>query len=374
MRPATTRAATAALATALAFATSAAAQTTPVEVAPGIGFESYRFSDEAAAGIETLSLLTAEFTAVAAFGRAVLDVNGAWARGMLTRPNGTESRIDGFTDTWAQLSVPVVRDRWTLVAIGVLPTGVGDLTEADAELAGAIAADLLPFRISNWGAGGGFGLGTTLTATVGEFGVGIGATYLVGREFDVGDTGEFAYRPGNTLAIRAAIDRNIGLSSKLSLQLTVQQSADDQGNGTNFFRSGDRYQAVGSYSFATGSRASGIVYVGGLHRTTGVFLLEETTRAPSEDLFLAGGAVRIRVRDALVQPLAEFRLLRSDDGTGQGYLAGVGGSVEWQLLRGVSFAPTARARFGEVRVRAGQESGFTGFEAGATLRFGTVAR
>jgi hypothetical protein len=370
----TVRSAALALAAVVAAGADAAAQTTPVEVAPGIGFESYRFRDAAAAGIETLSLLTTELTAVASFGRAVLDVNGAWARGTLTRPNGTESRIAGFTDTWAQLSVPVVRERWTLVAIGVLPTGDGDLTEAEAELAGAVAADLLPFRISNWGAGGGFGLGTTLAATVGGFGVGIGATYLVGREFDVGDTGEFAYRPGNTLALRAAIDRDVGQAGKLSLQLTVQQSADDQGNGGNFFRAGDRYQAVGSYSFAAGTRASGIVYAGGLHRTTGVFLLDEAARAPSEDLFLAGGAVRIRVRDALVQPLAEFRLLRSEDGTGQGYLAGVGGSVEWQLVRGVSFAPMARARFGDVRVRAGEESGFTGFEVGATLRAGTVAR
>ena len=352
----------------------AAAQTTAAELAPRIGMETYRFGAPAAAGIETLSLLTVEFAAAAAVGRALIDVSGAYARGSLTRPDGSEASVAGPTDTRVQLAVPIVRERWTVLAIGMLPTGKSELSEADAEVAGAIAADLLPFRISNWGSGGGFGIGTTLAGTMGEFGVGIGATYLVGREFDVGAADEFAYRPGNMLAIRAAIDRDVGAAGKLSLQLTMQQSTDDQGNGTNFFRSGDRYQAVGSYSFAAGSRASGIIYLGGLHRTTGVFLLDETTRAPSEDLFLAGGAVRIRVADALVQPLAEFRLLRSDDGTGQGYLAGVGGSVEWQVLRGVSFAPTARARFGDVRIRAGQESGFTGFEVGATLRFGTVAR
>jgi hypothetical protein len=352
----------------------AAAQTTAAELAPRIGLESYRFGAPAAAGIETLSLLTVEFAAAAAVGRALIDVSGAYARGSLTRPDGSEASLAGPTDTRVQLAVPIVRDRWTILAIGMLPTGISELSEADAEVAGAIAADLLPFRISNWGSGGGFGIGTTLAGTMGEVGVGIGATYLVGREFDVGNADAFAYRPGNLLAVRAAVDRDVGDAGKLSLQLTFQQSADDQGNGANFFRSGDRYQALVSYAFAAGRNASGLIYGGALHRTTGVFLLDEVTRAPAEDLLMAGGAVRLRAGAMLVQPLAEFRLLRREDGQGQGYLAGVGGSIELPLARGVAFAPTARARFGNVLVRAGQESGFTGFDVGATLRFGTVAR
>jgi hypothetical protein len=352
----------------------AAAAQAAFEVAPRVGFESYTFSEPASAGIEKLSLLTMEFGTAALLGRVMFDVTGAYARGTLTRPDGSEAMLSGPTDTRVQLSVPVVRDRWNLIAIGMLPTGTSELNETDAEVAGAIAADLLPFRVSNWGSGGGFGLGSTLASTFGEFGVGIGVTYLVGREFDLGDEGEFAYRPGNMLAVRAAIDRNVGTAGKLSLQLTLQQTSEDQGNGTNFYRAGERYQALVSYAFAAGRNASGLFYGGVLHRTTGVFLLDESANAPAEDLAMAGGALRIRAGATLIQPLAEFRLLRREDGQGQGYLAGVGGSIELRLARGVAFAPTARARFGNVLVREGQESGFTGFDVGATLRFGTVPR
>lgn len=360
------------LAALLTLPVSTAAQTAGWQAGPRIGYEMYRFGDPASAGIETLSLLTLEFDVYAALGRAGLDVNGAFARGTLTRPDGSDVEVAGVTDTRIQLVLPLVRERWTVSAIAVLPTGDAKLSEADAEVAGAIAADLLPFRISNWGSGGGFGIGSNLASRFGDFGLGIGATYLVGREFDLGDADAFAYRPGNLLALRAVVDRNVGRSGKLSLQLTLQRSNDDQGNGANFYRPGDRYQALGSYAFAAGGRASGIVYGGVQHRTTGVFLLQESAQAPSEDLALAGGALRVRAGSALVQPLVEVRLLRRQDGVGQGFLVGAGGSVEWRLTPGVALAPTVKARFGNVLVRAGQESGFTGLDLGMSLRFGAT--
>lgn len=360
--------------TALPLAVSGvAAQSSGVELAPRVTLESYRFSEPTSAGIETLSLLTFDVKAYAALGRVALDVYGAFARGMLTRPDGSDISVSGLTDTRLQLTVPVVRDIWTISAIGMVPTGNSELSEAEAEVAGAIAADLLPFRVSNWGSGGGFGFNSDLAGTMGEFGVGIGATYLVGREFELDAAGEFAYRPGNLLAVRAAIDRNVGRGGTLSLQLTLQHSSDDQGNGANFYRSGDRYQAVASYGFTAGTRASGLIYGGLLHRSTGVFLLDSTP-APAENLVMAGGAFRIRAGATLLQPIAEFRLLRRDDGQGQGYLAGAGASAEWRLATAVAVAPTVRARFGNVLLRAGQESGFTGLDVGMTIRFGSVAR
>jgi hypothetical protein len=352
----------------------AGAQTSGVTLTPRIGLESYRFGDAASAGIESLSLMTFAFGAQSSIGRVGIDVDGAFARGTLTRPDGSDASVSGLTDTRVQLSLPLIAERWTVHAIGVLPTGNSELDDADAEVAGAIASDLLPFRISNWGSGGGLGFGSNLFGTVGEFGVGLGVTYLMGREFELGYIEDFAYRPGNMLAVRAAIDRAVGAGGKASLQLTVLQSTDDQGNGANFYRAGDRYQAVGSYSFAAGAEASGLLYGGVLHRTQGTYLLLESERAPSEDLVLAGGALRMRRGATLWQPLVELRLLRRQDGTGQGYLLGVGGSVERRISDRLAIAPTIKGRFGSVLVREGQESGFTGVDVGLAVNFGAVAR
>lgn len=134
----------------------------------GVALESYRFAEPAQAGIESLTLLSVPFGARAPlFGRATVEATGAWARGRLVRADGTDATIAGPTDTELRVRVPFGRDAATLHGVLVLPTGVERLGEAEAAVAGAIAADLLPFRISHWGAGGGAGLGATYARRLG---------------------------------------------------------------------------------------------------------------------------------------------------------------------------------------------------------------
>jgi hypothetical protein len=342
-----------------------------------IGFEHYRFATGDAANIESLSLLTVPVGGrVPLFGRASLDVRSAWARAAMTRPDGSEISLAGFTDTEIGVGVSFGPANFvtTVTGVAVVPTGHSSHTLAESELVGVIAADLLPLRISHWGAGGGGGARFS-TVRAFEWGsLGFGAGYVVTREFEplqadaIGS--RFEYRPGDQLQLRAALDRTIGRSAKWTTSLALQIHRDDQLDGSNLYRAGNRYQAMTSYAFAAGAGSSGIVYLGGLHRDRGTALLDFSRDIPAQTLVLAGGGLRIPAAGTVLLPSVDTRLFRTADGVGQGFLSGVGVSLEWPL-QGAVVVPSARARFGTVLVRQGRDSGIVGADLGLGIRFGS---
>lgn len=358
------------------FAASASpslAQPGLTRVGAGVVYESYFFSASEDVSLETLSLLTVPVGARLALTRALdLEVASAWATAKAERPDGSSSDVSGPTDTEVRLTATLARGAITLTGIALLPTGSEALTVQEADIAGLIAADVLPFRITNWGSGGGFGASTAFAHGFGEFAAGLSIGYVVAREFEPLSDDDFTYRPGNQLHVRAAIDRTFGSAGKVALVLTMQRFADDELDGSNLFRTGDRYQAVGSYAFAAGGRGNGIVYAGYLHRGEGEFE-DETDVMAAQGLAYGGFGLELPAGRALLQPSVDLRLLRRDDGTGQGYTAGIGGSAEVPAGT-LTFIPTVRGRFGNVMLRDDAESGFTGVELGLALRFGSPDR
>ncbi len=336
----------------------------------GVSFQSYWFRDPAAARIRSLSLLALPLAARVNVGAGVrVDVSGAWARGRLERDDGSAATIAGFTDTQVSVSVPVPGDVLTLSGIVSLPTGIESASMAQAEVAGAIASDLLPFRVYNWGTGGGAGLGASLSQAVGEVALGAGASYVVAREFaPLADPALAAYRPGDQLNVQLAASRNYGQTARLSVQLGYQHQSADHLAGNNLFRSGDRFQAIGSYAFRVGRASSGIVYAGGQQRQHGSALLDITVDAPAQTLILFGGGLRRPWGTGVLSPSADFRVLRSQDGLAQGYTASLGSSGEWPVGR-VKLGPQLRVHAGRVLVRQGSETMFGGAELALGCHF-----
>jgi hypothetical protein len=350
------------------------AQSAPAHLGAGATYETYRFQDPEAAGIASLALLTLPFgAAVPLPGRTRMEVTGAFARAALVRRDGTESDMSGLTDTQLRLRIPVAGERVVLSGIAVVPTGSATATREQAEVAGAIASDLLPFRVSHWGSGGGAGMSVSVAHSVGRMGIGFGASYLVSRSFDpVADAGLAAYRPGDQLAVQLALNHSVGNTGKASIQLALQRQGEDQLEGANLFRSGNRYQAVGSYAFRARRTGSGIVYAGGQHRDQGTALLDLTRDTPAQDLLMVGGGLRMPVaRNVVFIPSADGRLFRATDGVGQGHLGGVGAAMEI-AAQGIRITPRARAQFGSVLVRHGVESGVVGMDLGVTVNFGAI--
>lgn len=362
------------LACAAASAPELAAQVSEQQVGAGIRFERYTFASPERVDIERLTLVT-----VPVSGRDWLTpqleiaISGAYAEGTLRRRDGRESTLAGLIDTEVRLTASLAADRLRLTALALVPTGASQLRADQMDVAGIVAADVLPFAISNWGTGGGFGLSAAAALPVSDAtALGFSAGYVVAREYEPINTTAFAYRPGNQLHLRAAVDRTFG-ASKAALQLTYLHHGRDELAGANLYQPGDRLQAVGSFSFAAGRRASGLLYAGYLRRQRGEYT-EIVQLTPAQDLVYGGAALRQPVgRRLVLVPSADARLLGNDDGIDQGYAASLGAGVEVSVGN-FEIVPLARARFGRLTVRSAQESSLTGMELGITLRNRRVSR
>jgi hypothetical protein len=335
----------------------------------GILFQRYSFEEAESSTVESLTLTAIPFMGSAWLGERVsFAVAGTWAEGRLEEANGNEQSISGLTDTQVTVTVSGRDGATSVSAIALLPTGVDSQTFDESRVAGAVASELLPFAISNWGTGGGVGLSASTAHIVGPLGVGFTASYLVRREYSPIDDREFAYRPGNVLRLVAAVDGTIGAASKGQLRVSWFQHDNDLGNDQNLFQAGDRFEVLGSLGFPVGARSTGLVYGIFHNRGEGQFLSEDRILA-SQDLILAGAGIRSRVGRTILQPRVEARLFRRESGVEQGYDLGVGLDAEFGVGRAIA-VPSVRAHIGNLEVLDGVETGFTGLEFGLALRFG----
>ena len=361
-------------AAAVAMASSrAGAQLSDPVAGAGVMLESYSFSDKEQVDIDKVSLLTVPLSVrVALAHRVELGVTSAYASGTLTRRDGQSTTLSGLTDTEIRLTYQMANDRVRLSAAAMAPTGKSKLTAGEMDVMGVVAADLLPFAISNWGSGGGLGINASVVQPVSEeTSVGVSAGYVVARKYEPLSATTFAYRPGNQLHVRAGADHRVGSAAKASLQLTYLHFGLDQNAGANFYQSGDRLQAVGSLAFAAGT-GTGIVYAGYLQRRGGKFT-EVVRVTPAQDLAYAGTGFRQRVGGLVLAPTLDVRLLGSDVGVEQGRTISAGLSAEVPAGN-FDVVPLVRARVGHLTIRTAQESGFTGFEVGLSIRNRTFAR
>jgi hypothetical protein len=344
------------------------AQLADTRAAAGVRLEAYSFGDPEKVDLERVVLVTVPLTVIVPLTRQLeLGVNGAYARGEVRRGDGSEAALSGPIDTEVRLTAALAQDRLRLGIVALLPTGRSELTAEELDVAGVIAADLLPFAISNWGTGGGIGVNAAAAVPVGfNMAVGVSGGYVVTREFEPRSDASFAYRPGNQLHVRAALDRSFGSAGKASLQLIYQQFSQDRSGDANLYQAGDRLQAVASYAFAAGATASGVVYGGYLRRQQGRYA-EVVLLTPAQDLIYGGAAVRVPLGGFVLLPTVDVRVLGNEAGLEQGYTLSAGAGAELPLGR-LLLAPLARARFGSLTIREGLDSGFTGFELGFTAR------
>jgi len=331
-------------------------------------FEYYTFDEADEIGLEALSLLTLPLRVQTRLGpRAVLTLTGAYARGTLERPDGSEQTLSGPTDIELRASTSYFEQRVVVSGIVNLPSGTSTLTADEAFVAGAIAADLLPFRISHWGTGGGLGGSVALAQPIGLFGVGASVTYRTSGDYEPRDGESARYDPGDALQINAVVDRSLG-DSKASLRVSYQNFSADVLDEENVFQTGDRVEVMGSLAFPVSRRASGLVYGALLVRENGSFLQAPETTA-SQDLFLVGTGFELPAAGGTIRPSLRLRVFRTDDGVGEGYSADLGVAGGWRA-GGVRVGPTLSFRFGSVDVTESASTGFQGGEIGLSLAFG----
>jgi hypothetical protein len=336
--------------------------------ATGASFERYRFDNADATTVRSIALLAFPFGADASLiGPLSLQLRGAFAQGTLTRSDDTKATLAGLTDTEVRLVARFAQGRLSLIGLASVPTGAATQSASEAEVASVVAADLLPFRIAYWGAGGGAGFGTAWRADFGGLRMHAGASYLFAREFEPLATDRFGYRPGNQASANLGVEQEIGTSGRLGLQLSVQRYQDDALDGERLYRPGDRMQAMGSFALLLGDASSAILYAGAMHRGEGSALHALSQDGPAQTLMLAGGGMRLAVGNATLLPSVDSRIFRSEDGVGQGWLGGAGMAVEVSAGP-FTLVPSARGRYGSIVVRQGRESGISGVDLALTAR------
>lgn len=346
----------------------------------GVLVQNYTFDDAEAAGLSDFRLLSSPFAVILPLGsRLSVSASGAYAKGEATGLDGSRATLTGRTDTEVGVSFALGPDRVVLSAGAALPTGKSTHSLEEAAVAGVVAAELLPFAVTNWGSGGGAGGDMAVAFQSGKWGIGFAGGYRATTEYEplTGET--FAYRPGNQMRFRLALDRDVGTSSTFSILVGMQQFGEDQTGGNNLFQSGNRLEGMVSYAFPVGLRSSALIYGGAYHRATGALLLTESGLdgagdSPSQQLFTGGVDLRVPVgRSATFLPGAEMRAFRSADGIGQGWIGTAGATLD-VILSGRRFgrrtvlSPSAKFRMGHVIVEEGSESDLMGWEAGITLR------
>ena len=368
------RAAAAALC-ALGCAGTLQAQLSDPRLGAGFKLETYTFGEAESVGIDQVQLLTIPVSARALIGSSFeLGVSGAFARGTVTRVSGQESELSGLVDTELRLTARLLDDRFRLGVVALLPTGTSELDATQLDVAGLIAADVLPFAISNWGTGGGIGMNAAVAIPLARgTALGLSAGYVRAQEYEPLAGREFNYRPGNQLHVRAAFDHVLSRASKIALAISYQQFGTDQSDGSNIYQAGNRLQAVGSLAFPAGMRGSGIVYAGILRRLEGEYTNELLPITPTEDLLYTGATLRQPLGGLVLVPSVELRVVGNDDGVDQGYTLTAGTGAEL-AFGSVELVPSARVRFGNLTVRENQESGYTGLELGMMLRNRALTR
>lgn len=358
---------------ALAIALSMGSTRADAQVAgAGVSYERYGFDAADVLDIESLTLLSVPFGVSYGAGRGItFGLSGVYARGTLVSANGEEATVSGLGDTELTARVATAGGGAAITAIVLLPTGHESLTYEEMFVAGAIAADLLPFAIRDFGTGGGAGASVALARPFGAFSAGVSVGYVVARDYEPLSEQSFEYGPGDQLHVRAAIDRTIGRSAKLAFRADWRMYDDDTGDGANVFQPGDRLQLVGTYDFALG-QSTAITYVGWLNREEGAYVAPPDILA-EQRLVFAGAGIRVPLGGTVLVPSVDFRSIESDGQDRRGYVLGFGASLEGRL-GGALVVPEAMLRIGNAESGAGGETGFTGVNVGLSIRFGNTRR
>lgn len=311
------------------------------------------------------------------------DIFGAWARGQVERGDATY-RLDGLVDT--QVKASWTARPWAVLSVGVnLPTGNESHTAEEAAVAAVLATDLLGFRESTWGPGLAITSGLATATRLGQWGLGLGASYRVANGFEPADDQTLTYELGNEARIRLGADRNVGEAGKLSAGVTLQNFSEDQVDGRNLFQAGDRFMVDGSYAFRLESQ-TWTLYGSDLWRERGDLFLsvvdgsgavvgDSTVATGTQNLLSVGFVGAIPIGSIYrIRPGADLRMQsreeRNGSDEGSGWVMAAGADLPLRLFGTYDVFPRARYTFGSITGSDGDGHSVKGGELGVTIRWG----
>jgi len=273
--------------------------------------EHYKFEDGFV--FDFLSEFTVPVGIDASFGRRTnLTISTGWTDVELKSQNPTVIRdqtMSGVIDTELRLTVEVIPSRLSVIANGVIPTGIKTVRQDELSVLGAISSDIIGLTTNELGNGGSVGGGFVGAVPVGDFALGFGATYKAAFQYQAVFGDPSSLRPGNEGRFRAGLEGPLGQRTYFRVAGIYALRGADKLGGVVQNGVGDRI--VGYLSLNQGVGSSSLVLYGFDVYRTNPQLSSTALGAqslPKGNLFAVGARWEFRMgRRGTLAPRAEFR-------------------------------------------------------------------
>lgn len=369
-----------ALAAAGLFAAGASAQQSQT-IAVETHFMGYSFDEALGPEVANLFLMPVAYR-MQWSDELTFDLYTAWGRGQVEQ-NDVVYSLSGLVDS--RIKATWRAREWASVSMSLsLPTGKASQDASESLVASVLSSDLLGFRESSWGTGFGMTTGVATATRIGEWGLGVGASFRMAGEFEPVADSSLGYQPGNEIRVRAGLDRNVGESGKFTTAATWQNFSDDQLDGRNLFQAGSRLSLDAAYAFRAGS-STWTVYAADVWRENGDLFLDlidaqgtivgDTTLATATQNLIIGavsGSVPIGSQYQL-RPSIDYKLQTREESdgsqTGSGWMAGFGADFPLRLFGAYDFFPMVKYVTGSIEDATGVMRSVSGFSGTLTMRW-----
>ena len=349
------------------------------------GVEARGVTYQAGLGIKSVSEVAVPFAVIwPASARLSFDLGGRYATASRKGSDDSTVTISGLTDLQVRGTYQLIPDIAVFSLSANLPTGKTKITDSQLLTAGAIASDLLPYPVANFGSGFNLTSGIAFAVPVGGWALGIAGSYRLNGNFTPFADTTFcpvtnakagcSYQAGGEFRVRVGADRVVG-QGRVSFGFTYSSFGEDDFGSSPIFQSGSRYIGQGSWSFPVGNVGLQ-VYAWDLYRSPGSQLVAGGSITQKRNVLALGAAGSIQMGRNVLRPQVEFRNYTLGDPSlaSGGKLLSLG--LQYQLAMGTRFALLPSARFDTGSENALDGSGnptsqsvnFTGWNAGLMLR------
>ncbi len=252
-----------------------------------------------------------------------------------------------------------------MITLGVnLPTGQYKVPDGQQAAAGQIANDFLVYPVRSMGNGLAGTAGIGIAHTLGEWNLGVGASYRYSTQFDAYQvqTSILRFTPGTEARLRVGLDRPVGDGS-FYVSVTYSKFGNDQVSDSTF-GTGDRALAQSALAIPIGSNRDLLLSMWDLYRATGQQLGDQPS--PSENVGNLGVAVGFQRGGLYIQPNIEGRTWYYDGANG-GFLTNAGVRLRFYWA-GLSVNPSATYSFGSLHNIGAPATDVTGFKVSLLIR------
>jgi len=353
-------------------------------VAAFAGVEARGVSYQAGLGIKSVSEVAVPFAVVwPVSGRLSFDLGGRYATAS-RKDSASTVTLSGLTDIQVRGVYQVIPDIAVLTVSANLPTGKTKITDEQLLTAGAIASDLLPYPVANFGSGFNLTSGLALAVPVAGWALGVAGSYRLNGDFTpFADTtgcpvtngkAGCSYKAGGEFRVRVGADRLIG-QSRLSLGFTYSSFGEDDFGSSPIFQSGKRYIGQGSWAFPIGNVGLQL-YAWDLYRSPGAQLISGGLITQKRNVLAFGAAGSVQMGRNVLRPQVEYRIHTLGDPSlmSAGKLLSLGLQYQWFVSDRFAVLPSARFDTGSENALDGAgnptstSATFTGWSAGLMLR------